>query len=62
METVSLGLPFHAAFLDRGACGPKFAQAMDQYAYTAAMWIVGEDMPRDPRGDRSNGLVGCASF
>jgi choline dehydrogenase-like flavoprotein len=47
METISLGLPFYAAFLDPGAWGPKFAQAMDQYAYTAGMWIVGEDMPRE---------------
>jgi hypothetical protein len=46
METVSLGSPFHAAFLDPGAWGPKFTQAMDEYAYTAGMWIVGEDMPR----------------
>jgi choline dehydrogenase-like flavoprotein len=46
METISLGLPFYAAFLDPGAWGPKFTQAMDQYAYTAGMWIVGEDMPR----------------
>ena len=47
METISLGLPFYAAFLDPGAWGSKFSQAMDTYAYTAGMWIVGEDMPRE---------------
>ncbi|ACC73594.1 GMC family oxidoreductase [Paraburkholderia phymatum] len=47
METVSLGLPFYAAFLNPGAWGADFAQAMDSYPYTAGMWIVGEDMPRE---------------
>ncbi len=47
METLSLGLPFMAAFLDPGAWGPKFTHAMDQYAHTAGMWLVGEDMPRE---------------
>lgn len=47
METVSLGLPFYAAFLDPGAWGGDFTQAMDSYPYTAGMWIVGEDMPRE---------------
>jgi len=47
METISLGLPFYAAFLDPGAWGRDFARALDQYAYTAGMWIVGEDMPRE---------------
>ncbi|ALL67537.1 Glucose-methanol-choline (GMC) oxidoreductase:NAD binding site [Paraburkholderia caribensis MBA4] len=47
METVSLGLPFYAAFLDPGAWGADFTQAMDAYPYTAGMWIVGEDMPRE---------------
>ncbi len=46
METISLGLPFYAAFLNPGAWGPSFTEAMDQYANTAGMWIVGEDMPR----------------
>ena len=46
METISLGLPFYAAFLNPGAWGPQFTQAMDRYANTAGMWIVGEDMPR----------------
>ena len=47
LETISLGLPFYAAFLDPGAWGPKFAGFMDDYAHTAGMWIVGEDMPQE---------------
>lgn len=46
METVSLGLPFMAAFLNPGAWGETFTSAMDQYAHMAGMWLVGEDMPR----------------
>jgi choline dehydrogenase-like flavoprotein len=47
METLSLGLPFMAAFLDPGAWGSKFTNAMDQYENMAGMWLVGEDMPRE---------------
>ncbi len=47
METISLGLPFMAAFLDPGAWGPEFTELMDQYEHMAGMWIVGEDMPRE---------------
>ncbi|MHB1668612.1 GMC family oxidoreductase [Thiomonas sp.] len=47
METISLGLSFYAAFLNPGAWGPEFTHAMDEYAHTAGMWIVGEDMPRE---------------
>ncbi len=47
METISLGLPFLAAFLDPGAWGPEFTELMDQYEHMAGMWIVGEDMPRE---------------
>ncbi len=47
METISLGLSFYAAFLNPGAWGPEFTRAMDEYAHTAGMWIVGEDMPRE---------------
>ena len=46
METLSLGLPFFAAFLDPGAWGRDFTSAMDKYAGTAGMWLVGEDMPQ----------------
>ncbi|RAR57693.1 choline dehydrogenase-like flavoprotein [Onishia taeanensis] len=47
METLSLGLPFMAAFLDPGAWGSDFAGALDQYDHMAGMWLVGEDMPRE---------------
>jgi choline dehydrogenase-like flavoprotein len=47
METIALGLPFMAAFLDPGAWGPEFTELMDQYEHMAGMWIVGEDMPRE---------------
>jgi choline dehydrogenase-like flavoprotein len=46
METLSLGLPFMAAFLNPGDWGANFAWWMEQYANTAGMWLVGEDMPR----------------
>jgi choline dehydrogenase-like flavoprotein len=46
METLSLGLPFMAAFLNPGAWGRGFASALDAYANMAGMWVVGEDMPR----------------
>ncbi len=45
-ETLSLGVPFMAAFLDPGAWGREFTSAMDGYANMAGVWIVGEDMPR----------------
>ncbi len=47
METLSLGLPFMAAFLDPGAWGRDFTEAMDQYMHMAGMWLVGEDMPQE---------------
>lgn len=47
METLSLGLPFMAAFLNPGAWGEAFSGAMDQYENMAGMWIVGEDMPQE---------------
>jgi choline dehydrogenase-like flavoprotein len=47
LETLSLGLPFMAAFLDPGAWGPEFARRMETYPNMAGMWIVGEDMPRE---------------
>jgi choline dehydrogenase-like flavoprotein len=46
METLSLGLPFMAAFLDPGASGKKFSDALEDYDHMAGMWIVGEDMPQ----------------
>jgi choline dehydrogenase-like flavoprotein len=46
METLSLGLPFMAAFLNPGEWGRPFAEAMEAYDRMAGMWIVGEDMPQ----------------
>ncbi|TPE48833.1 GMC family oxidoreductase [Amaricoccus solimangrovi] len=46
-ETLSLGLPFMAAFLDPGAWGREFTSALDGYENMAGLWIVGEDMPRE---------------
>ena len=46
-ETLGLGIPFMAAFLDPGAWGREFTTAMDQYQNMAGMWIVGEDMPQE---------------
>jgi choline dehydrogenase-like flavoprotein len=47
METISLGLPFFAAFLNPGAWGADFAHFMDNYTNVAGMWLVGEDLPRE---------------
>ena len=47
METISLGLPFTAAFLDPGAWGRSFTSALDSYSNMAGMWLIGEDMPRE---------------
>jgi choline dehydrogenase-like flavoprotein len=47
LETLSLGLPFMAPFLDPGAYGEAFTEALDQYTHMAGMWIVGEDMPQE---------------
>ena len=47
METLSLGVPFYAAFVDPGSWGRDFTQLMDAYERTAGMWIVGEDMPQE---------------
>lgn len=47
METLSLGVPFMAAFLNPGGWGEDFAWYMDHYTHLAGMWLVGEDMPRE---------------
>ncbi len=47
LETLALGLPFMAAFLDPGAWGREFTSALDHYNNMAGMWIVGEDMPQE---------------
>ncbi|MDO9709421.1 GMC family oxidoreductase [Paracraurococcus lichenis] len=46
LETLSLGVPFLAAFLEPGAWGRGFTSAMDSYDHMAGLWIVGEDMPQ----------------
>ena len=50
LETLSLGLPFMAAFLDPGGWGRDFSSALDMYDHMAGMWIVGEDMPQEKNG------------
>ncbi len=47
LETISLGIPFMAAFLDPGAWGSEFTWWLDHYTQLAGMWLVGEDMPRE---------------
>jgi hypothetical protein len=47
METLSLGLPFMAAFLNPGGWGRPSPRAMDSYANMAGLWMVGEDMPQE---------------
>jgi choline dehydrogenase-like flavoprotein len=47
METLSLGPAFYAAFVEPGAWGRRFADAVDRIAHTAGMWLVGEDMPQE---------------
>ena len=47
METLSIGVPFMAAFLNPGAWGREFSAAMDSYENMAGMWLVGEDMPQE---------------
>ncbi|MGE3831569.1 MAG: GMC family oxidoreductase [Parvibaculaceae bacterium] len=47
LETLSLGVPFMAAFLNPGEWGRSFADAMEGYDRMAGMWIVGEDMPQE---------------
>ena len=55
METVFLGVPFMAAFLDPGAWGDRFAADMEAYDHMAGMWIVGEDMPQESNRITLNG-------
>ncbi|MFV0408652.1 MAG: GMC family oxidoreductase [Paracoccus sp. (in: a-proteobacteria)] len=47
LETLSLGLPFMAAFMDPGSWGREFTSALNAYENMAGMWIVGEDMPQE---------------
>lgn len=50
LETLALGLPFMAAFLNPGGWGRSFTSALDHYENMAGMWIVGEDMPQMQNG------------
>jgi choline dehydrogenase-like flavoprotein len=50
IETLALGLPFMAAFLNPGAWGREFARQMEGYPNMAGMWLVGEDMPQEKNG------------
>jgi choline dehydrogenase-like flavoprotein len=50
LETLALGLPFMAAFLNPGGWGRSFTTALDSYENMAGMWIVGEDMPQLKNG------------
>jgi choline dehydrogenase-like flavoprotein len=63
METLSLGVPFMAAFLKPGAWGRTFTSAMEQYPQMAGMWLVGEDLPQetnrvtlDPKAKDAHGI------
>lgn len=47
METLSIGIPFMAAFLNPGGWGREFSATMDSYENLAGMWLVGEDMPQE---------------
>ena len=47
LETLSLGVPFMAAFLNPGAWGRDFTWFLDRYDHMAGLWIVGEDMPQE---------------
>ena len=47
METLSIGLPFMAAFLNPGGWGRTFTSAMESYSHMAGMWLVGEDLAQE---------------
>lgn len=47
LETLALGIPFMAAFMDPGGWGRAFTSALDNYENMAGMWIVGEDLPQE---------------
>ena len=57
LETLSLGVPFMAAFLNPGGWGADFAEYMDNYSRLAGLWIVGEDMPRETNRVTLNSAV-----
>lgn len=63
METLSLGLPFMAAFLRPGGWGREFSSALEGYSRMAGMWLVGEDLAQetnritlDPKAKDKSGM------
>jgi len=46
LETISLGVPFMAAFANPGGWGRSFTSIMDDYPNMAGMWLIGEDLPQ----------------
>ena len=46
LETVFVGLPSIASFIDPGGWGRKFTAPIDDYANMAGLWIIGEDLPQ----------------
>ena len=70
METISIGLPFMAAFLNPGAWGRSFTASMEAYPRMAGMWLIGEDMPQetnritlDPTAKDKHGMpVACVHY
>lgn len=57
METLSLGLPFLAAFLSPGTWGSEVSEYLENYTHLAGMWLVGEDMPRETNRVTLNAAV-----
>ena len=50
LETLALGIPFMAAFLDPGGWGRSFTGALAMYENMAGLWIDGGDMPKESNG------------
>ncbi|MGB7450423.1 MAG: GMC family oxidoreductase [Ornithinimicrobium sp.] len=46
METISLGPPFLASFIEPGSWGRELTTWLDNYTNVAGMWLIGEDMPQ----------------
>ena len=57
LETLALGLPFMAAFLNPGGWGAGFTEYLENYTHLAGMWLVGEDMPRESNRVTLNAAV-----
>lgn len=47
LEMIAQGLPSFSTFLAPGEWGDDFTSRIEAYTRTAAMWICGEDMPRE---------------